>query len=190
MIGNPLFFTNHLANGFPYCCLNHNINVGVGIAFPAFAFQNPTRLSATRGISGAGYCLTEMAVRELRILLHGAVTIKALLVTQLHTAQVQYRVLHCCLHSLTTTRVGTLIQSSDNAQGQVQTRSTITNLRARDHRRTIIKTSGRCGAACALRDVFINLAVLVRTWSKTLNRCHDHAWVEMLNMLPGKTHAI
>ena len=80
MVGNPLFFTNHLANGFPYCRLDDNINVGIRIGFPAFAFQNPARLTATRGIAGAGYRLTKMAVRELWILLHGAVTIKALLV--------------------------------------------------------------------------------------------------------------
>ncbi len=80
MVSNPLFFTNYFANGFPYCRLNDDINVGVGISFPAFAFQNPAGLSATRSVAGTGHYLAEIAIRELRILLHRAIALKALLI--------------------------------------------------------------------------------------------------------------
>ena len=85
MVSDPLFFANDLTNGLPYCRLNNDINVGVGVGFPALAFQNPAGLSATRGISSARNCLTEIAVRELRILLHRTVALKALLIAQLDT---------------------------------------------------------------------------------------------------------
>src|SRR6202012_2258256 len=45
-------------------------------------------------------------------------------------------------------------------------------------------------AAGALRDVLIDLAVLVGAGTESLDRGHDHLRIEALDLLPGETHAV
>lgn len=70
------------------------------------------------------------------------------------------------------------------------TSSTVADLRARYHRRVIIKTSCRCRAACALRYVLVHLAIFIWARTKAFYRSHDHHWIKFLNTLPRKSHAI
>src|SRR5579872_4630590 len=45
-------------------------------------------------------------------------------------------------------------------------------------------------SAGALCNILIDLAILKRTRPKSLDRSIDHPRVDLLNLLPGKTHAI
>ena len=72
----------------------------------------------------------------------------------------------------------------------MQPRAAITDLRAGDERRAVAEASGRGGAAGALRDVLVDLAILVRPRAEALDRGDDHARVELLDVLPGEPHPI
>src|SRR5665811_2178015 len=72
----------------------------------------------------------------------------------------------------------------------MQTRTAVADLRSSDQRRAIVKTGGRRRTTSALRDVLVNLAVLVRPRAKTLDRRHYHARIQLLDTFPGEAHAI
>ncbi len=66
----------------------------------------------------------------------------------------------------------------------------IADLRAGDERRAIAEAGGRGRAAGALRHVLVDLAVLVGTGAEALHRGHDHARIELVDMLEGEPHAV
>ena len=72
----------------------------------------------------------------------------------------------------------------------MQAGAAVADLRAGDQRRTFAETRGRSRAAGALRDVLIDLAVFVGTGAEALHRRDDHARVELVDVLPGQTHAV
>jgi hypothetical protein len=61
---------------------------------------------------------------------------------------------------------------------------------AGDQRRPVAEAGGRGRAAGTLRHVLIDLAVLVRARAKALHRGDDHARVELVDVLPGQSHAV
>ena len=66
----------------------------------------------------------------------------------------------------------------------------IADLRAGDERRPLAEAGGGGGAAGALGDVLVDLAVLVGAGAEALDRGHDHARVELVDVLPGEPHAV
>jgi hypothetical protein len=66
----------------------------------------------------------------------------------------------------------------------------IADLRAGYERRAVAEPGGRRRAACALRDVLVNLALFVRPRAEALDRRHDHARIQLVDALPGEPHAI
>ena len=72
----------------------------------------------------------------------------------------------------------------------MQPGAAVADLRAGDQRRTLAEAGRRGGAARALRDVLVDLAVLVRTGAEALHRRDDHARVGLVDVLPGQAHAI
>src|SRR6516164_7195299 len=66
----------------------------------------------------------------------------------------------------------------------------VTDLRSGDERWAVIEAGGGGGAAGALRDVLVDLAVDVGTGSEALYRGDDHPRVQLLDALPGEAHAI
>src|SRR5665213_194927 len=72
----------------------------------------------------------------------------------------------------------------------MQAGAAIANLRAGHQGRTLAEAGSRSRAAGALRDVFIDLAVLVGTGTEALDRGDDHARIELVDALPGEPHAI
>src|SRR5665213_1580963 len=72
----------------------------------------------------------------------------------------------------------------------MQASARVADLRASDERRTIAKARRRRRAAGALRDILVDFAVLVRAGTKTLHRGDDHARIELMDVLEGKTHAV
>src|SRR5690606_17591220 len=57
-------------------------------------------------------------------------------------------------------------------------------------RGAVLETGRRSRTAGALRDVFIHLAVFVRTGTETLDRSKNHLRIELLDTFPGEAHAI
>src|SRR6267378_911060 len=72
----------------------------------------------------------------------------------------------------------------------MQAGAAVADLRAGDERRAVVETSGGSRAAGTLGDVLIDLAVLVRSRTETLDGCDNHARVELLDPLPGESHTI
>ena len=66
----------------------------------------------------------------------------------------------------------------------------VADLRAGDQRRAFAEAGGGGRAAGALRDVLVDLAVLVGARAEALDRGDDHARVELLDALPGQAHAV
>ena len=66
----------------------------------------------------------------------------------------------------------------------------VADLRAGNQRRALAEACGGGGAAGALRDVLVDLAVLVGAGAEALDRGHDHARVGLVDVLPGQPHAV
>ena len=115
---------------------------------------------------------------------------KALLIAQLDPAEVEHAILHRRQHLLAAASRIALVQGGDDAKCQVQAGAAIADLGAGDQRRPIIKASGGCRAAGTLRDVFVNLVILVGTRTEALDRSQDDAGIELLNPRPGQPHAL
>ena len=98
--------------------------------------------------------------------------------------------MHGGQHALPAAGRDPLIERGDDAEREMQTGARIADLRARHKRRTIVEPGRRGRAARALRDVFVDLAVLVGPGAESLDRGVNHARINLLYFLPGKTHAI
>ena len=160
-VGQPFRPADHFADVLPHGRLRDEIDVGVGIGLPALALQDPARLAAARCIAGARHRFEELAVRILRILFHHLGAVEPLLVAQLDAAKVEHAVLHRRQHLLAAARRVALIERRDDAECQMQARARVADLRAGDQRRTVVEARRRRRAAGALRDVLVDLAVLV-----------------------------
>jgi len=72
----------------------------------------------------------------------------------------------------------------------MQAGSAVADLRTGNQRRTFAESGGRGRATGALRDVLVDLAVLVGTGTEALHGGDDHARVELVDALPGQPHAV
>src|ERR1700744_1273347 len=190
VVVDPAFLADDLAHGRPDRGLRDEVDVGVRIGLPALALEDRPGLAAAGGVAGARHGVAELAVRILRILLEHAGALEALLVAQLHAAQVQHRVLHRREHALAAARGLALEERRHDAQRQVQARSAVADLRAADGGRPVVEAGRRRGAAGALGDVLVDLAILVHAWPEALDRREDHARVHVLDVAPRDAHAI
>src|SRR3954454_21622052 len=95
---------------------------------------------------------------------------EALLVAQLDARQIEHAVLHCAQHLFPAPSADALIERRHDAEREMQAGAAVADLRAGDERRTLAQCGGRCRPAGALRDVLVDLAILVRSRTKTLHR--------------------
>src|SRR3569623_975362 len=72
----------------------------------------------------------------------------------------------------------------------MQTGAAVADLSAGHKRKAVTEARGRSRTAGALRDVFVNLAVLERTRAEAHEGRNDQLRVDLLDVLPGETHAI
>src|SRR5208283_4680891 len=189
-VGQPILASDHLADFSPDRRLCDEIDVGIGVGLPALALQDPSRLAATRCVSGARHRIAELSVGILWVLVHHAGAREALLVAQLDPAQVQDAILHGGEHALPAPGGLALVERGDDPERQMQARPRVADLRPGHQRRAIVEAGRRCRASGALRDVLVHLAILVRSGPETLDRGHNHARIERLDMLPGQTHPV
>jgi hypothetical protein len=120
----------------------------------------------------------------LRVLLEDVRPCEALLIAQLHAAQIEHAILHRGEHALTAARRVALVQSRHDAERKMQSGSAVADLRTGDERRTVIEAGRRCCATGTLRDVLVDFAVFVWAGAESLDRRHDHARVELIDPLP------
>jgi len=112
--------------------------------------------------------------------------LEPLLVAQFHPAEIEHTVLHGAEDALAAAGARALVERGADAEGEMQSCAAIADLRA-GHQRRAFAEAGRGGrAAGALRDVLIDLAVLVWTGPEALYRCHDHARVKLVNAFPSE----
>src|SRR3546814_6327374 len=96
--------------------LGDEVDVGVGVGLPALALDDPARLAAAGVVTGARHGVAEgNALAVLAVFLQRAV-LQALLVAQLHAAEVQHAVLHGRLDALAAARLLTMEQRGHDAE--------------------------------------------------------------------------
>src|SRR6266849_6468828 len=189
-MGLPAGLANDIANLLPHLRLGDEVDVGVGIALPSLALQDAARLAAAGIIAGARHRVAERnSFAELAVFRERTVG-EALLVAQFDAREIEDAILHGSGDLLTLAGHRALIKRGHDTERQIQPGAAVADLRAGDQRRSVAKAGGRGRAAGALRDVLIDLAVLVRAGAETLDRRHDQFRIDGLNLLPRKSHAI
>ena len=113
-----------------------------------------------------------------------------LLITQLDPAKIDDAVLHRGLNPLAAPSPLALEERRDDAERQMQAGSAVPDLSARHHRHAVEVTGRRRRPAGTLRDVLVDLAVLVLARAEALDGGHDHARVEFLDPLPAEAHPV
>src|SRR5262249_61439103 len=108
--------------------------------------------------------------------------LEALLVAQLDAREIEHAVLHGAKDSLTAAGTHALVKRAHDAEREMQAGAGITDLRAGDKRRPSAQTGVRGRAARTLRDVLVDLAVLVGARPETLDRRDDHARVGLMDV--------
>src|SRR5262245_37861836 len=177
-IGLPGRLADHVADLLPDRRLRDEVDVGVGIGLPALALEDAAGLAAAGIVAGARHGIAERhAFAELAVLLERAVA-ESLLVAHLDAAEVEHAVLHRGRDALTLAGPGALVERGEDADRQMQPGAGVADLCAGDKRQAVAEAGGGGGAAGALGDVLIDLAILVRTGAKALDRGDDHLLVE------------
>ncbi len=187
----PFRLTDCLTGAHPVLLLDREVDVGVRVRLPTLALEYPAGLSTAAGVAAAWDRIAKRPIWILRVFFQVAHAIQALLVAQLDAAQVQHRILHRHGHLLTLAGLLTGDQCGQQADGQMHAGIAVAECRCADRGRTVPKAGCRCGSASALRDVFIDLEVLVRrAFAKAFNRAEDEPRVELLNVLPSESHPV
>src|SRR4029077_15485173 len=127
--------------------------------------HRPSGLAAPGGVARAGDLVAETLVR---VLLQGA-TCEPLLVAKLDPAQVEDRLLHGDLDTLSTAGVRALVQRGQNPRDEVDSGTRVTDLSTGRHRRPVLETRGCHRAAHRLRDDFVGFEVEVLAWTESLD---------------------
>src|SRR6516225_5787658 len=189
-IGLPFRLADEVADRAPYGRLRDEIDVGVGIVLPALAFEDPAGLAAAGIVAGARHRFSERNAFAVLAVFGQRSVPQTLLVAQLDAREIEHAVLHGAEHALPAPGADALIERADDAEGEVQTGAAVADLRPGDERRAVAEPGGGGGAARALGDVLVDLAILVGAGAEALDRGHDHARIGLVNVLPGQPHAV
>src|SRR6516225_3599847 len=189
-IGLPFRLADEVADRAPYGRLGDEIDVGVGIVLPALAFEDPAGLAAAGIVAGARHRFSERNAFAVLAVFGQRSVPQTLLVAQLDAREIEHAVLHGAEHALPAPGADALIERADDAEGEVQTGAAVADLRPSDERRAVAESSGGGGAARALGDVLVDLAILVGAGAEALDRGHDHARIGLVDVLPGQPHAV
>ena len=190
LIGLPGRLADQVADRAPNRRLRDEVDVGVGIGLPALAFQDPAWLAAAGIVAGPRHRISERNAFAILAVFGERSCFQALLVAQFHAREVEHAVLHGGEHLLAAAGAVALEQGRDDAERQMQAGAAVADLCAGDERRPVAEAGGRGRAAGALRDVLVDLAVLIRSGAEALDRGDDHARIELVDVLPGQAHAI
>src|SRR5262249_14260854 len=148
-IGLPVRFTDQVADCTPHRRLGDEIDVGVWIALPALALEDPAGLPAAGIVAGPRHRLAERNVFAVLAVFGERSVAETLLVAQLDAGQVEHAVLHRAQHLLAAAGADALVERADDAEGEMQPGAGVADLRAGDQRRPLAEAGGRGGAAGA-----------------------------------------
>src|SRR4051812_16688709 len=189
-IGLPGRLADYIADRAPHRSLGDEVDVGVGIALPPLALDDPAGLAAAGIVAGARRRIAEWNALAVLAVLGERPVSEALLVAELDAREIENAVLHGAEHALAPAGAVALIERRDDAEREMQAGSGIADLRAGDERWAVEEPGGRGRATGALRDVLVHLAFFVRTGAEAFHRGHDHARVDLVDVLPGQPHAV
>src|SRR4051794_40384504 len=150
------------------------------------AAHGPAGLPAAGGVAGARDEVLELLVR---VLLERPV-LQALLVAELHAAQVQDAAAHRDLDALAAAGVRALVERRADRAEQVDRVARVADLRAGRDRRAVLEPGGAHRAAGRLGDVLVRLGVLERARAEALQRRVDQARVELVQVLPREPEPV
>src|SRR3954465_5133252 len=119
------------------------------------AAHGPAGLAAAGGVAGAGDEVEELLVG---VLLERP-ALEALLVAQLHAAEVEDAAAHRDLHALAAPRVGPLVQGGADGAEQVDRVAGVADLRTGHDGRAVLEAGGAHRAPGRLRDVLVRLGL-------------------------------
>src|SRR5262249_29928526 len=165
-IGLPFRLADQVADRPPDRRLGDEIDVSVGILLPALAFEDPAGLPAAGVVAGARHRIAKRNVFAVLAVLGERSVPEALLVAQLDAGKIEHPVLHGAEHALATAGADALIECAGDAEREMQAGAAIADLSAGDERGSFAEAGGGGGAARALRDILVHLAVLVGTRPK------------------------
>src|SRR5262249_40947989 len=128
--GLPFRLADQVTNPLPHRRLSDKIAVGVGIHFPALAFEDPTGLAATGVVARARDRLAERNVFGVLAVLGQRSMFEALLVAQFHAREIEHTILHGAQHLLPAPGARTLVKRGADTERDVNTHAGIADLRA------------------------------------------------------------
>src|SRR5262249_35550875 len=176
-IGLPFRLADQVTNRLPHRRLSDKIAVGVGIRFPALAFEDPTGLAAAGVVARARDRLAERNVFGVLGGLGQGSQVGGAAVGPFQAREIEPPNPHCRKALLAAPGARTLVKRGADAERDVNTRAGIADLRAGYEWRAVAEARGRCRAASNLRHVLIDLANPLRTGPQTLPPSADHAGV-------------
>src|SRR5262249_30638544 len=186
----PAGLADDVTDRLPHGGLRDEINVSVGISLPPLALEDAARLPAAGIVTRTRDRVAERDALAVLAVLRERSMLEALLVAHLHAGKVQNAVLHGAGDALALAGRVAMIECRDDAERQMQAGTGVADLRASDKGWAVAETGGGGRAPRALRDVLVDLAVLVRAGAEPLDGGIDHAWIELLDALPREPHTI
>src|SRR2546430_1419290 len=189
-IGLPFRLADDVADRAPDRRLGDEIGVGVGIALPALAFEDPAGLAAAGVVASTRHRLAERDAFAVLAVFGQRSVRQTLLVAQLDAGEVEHAVLHGAEHALPAAGADALIERADDTEREVHPGAAVADLRAGDERRAVAEAGRGGGAARALRDVLVDLSILVGARAEALDPGHDHSRVGLLEAAPRAAHAV
>ena len=186
----PLRPADQVADLLPHRGLGDEVGVGVVVGLPALAFEDAAGLPAAGIVGGPRHRVLERDVLAVLRVLGERAGVEPLLVAELDPAEVDHPVLHRRQDALAAARPLPLEQRGDDAEREVEAGAAVADLGAGDHRHVVAEAGGRRRAAGALRDVLVDLALLVGAGAEALDRGHDHARIQRLHPLPAEAEPV
>src|SRR3954470_9062218 len=150
------------------------------------AAYGPAGLAAAGRVARARDEVLELLVR---VLLERPV-LEAVLVAQLHAAEVEDAAPHRDLDALAAPRVRALVERRADRAEQVDRVARVADLGAGDDRRAVLEAGRAHRAAGRLGDVLVGLRVLERAGAEALQRRVDQPRVELVQVLPREAETV
>src|SRR5215510_1055011 len=136
----PARLADHVADGLPDGSLRNEVDVGVGIPLPAFAFEDATRLATAGIVARPRHRLAERDAFAVLAVFGKRAVRQALLIAHLDPRQIEHAILHGAGDTLTLATHGAVIERGDDAQCQMQPGAAVADLCTCDQRRPVAET--------------------------------------------------
>src|SRR5262249_56046496 len=110
---------DEIADRAPHRRLGDEIDVGVGIALPALALEDPTGLAAAGVVARTRHCRSERDAFAVLAVFGKRTVRQALLIAQLDPRHVEHALLHRAEHALAAPGADALVKRAHDAECEV-----------------------------------------------------------------------